>query len=104
MYNIFSRKRILGFWSKDFRLEDWYYDVGPGNYKQKKISIDYSFNSEMPYEQITNTVGLIFIQDTNEPGIGKRSTHTVVSMNFTEEQLVEFIMEAEKALRSIQNG
>jgi len=96
MYDIFSRKRILGFWSKDFRLEDWY--------KQKKNIIDYSFNSEMPYEQITNTVGLIFIQDTNEPGIGKRSTHTVVSMNFTEEQLVEFIMEAEKALRSIQNG
>lgn len=99
MYEIFSRTRIRGFWSKDFRS-----DGGYARFRKKKISIDYSFNSEMPYHQSTNTVGLSFIQDTNEPEIGRRSTHPVVSMNFTEEQLVEFIMEAEKALRSIKNG
>lgn len=98
MYEIFSRKRIVELWSKDFRSD------GYGQSRKKKISIDYSFNNSMPYHQSTNTVGLSFIQDTNEPEIGRRSTHPVVSMNFTEEQLVEFIMEAEKALRSIKNG
>lgn len=97
MYEIFSRKRIVELWSKDFRSD------GYAQSRKKKISIDYSFNSEMPYHQSTNTVGLSFIQDTIEPGV-EHSTHPVVSMNFTEEQLVEFIMEAEKALRSIKNG
>lgn len=97
MYDIFSRIRIQGFWSKNFQSESWCPAA-----RRNKVSIDYSFNSDMPYYQSTNTVGLSFIQDTNEPGIGRRSTYPVVSVNFTEEQLVEFIMEAEKALRSIQ--
>lgn len=93
-YEIHSRKRMESFWSKEpikNNLEEY-----------NASSIDYSFDNRSPYHQSTGTVGLNFLEHWRDDGRGRSSDGPVTSISFTESQLVEFIIEAEKALQSIQ--
>lgn len=91
-YELHSRKRMESFWAKENVT------VHSG-----ASEIDYVFDNKMPYHQSTGTVGLNFIESLQYQGVQGHFAGPVVSVNFTEEQLVEFIIEAEKALRSIQS-
>lgn len=91
-YELHSRKRTYGFWSKENVT------VHSG-----VSEIDYVFDNKTLYHQSTGTVGLSFIESLQYHGEGRSSAGPVASICFTESQLVEFIIEAEKALRSIQS-
>lgn len=92
-YELHSRKRMESFWSKEPSSNSFS--------EHHAFSTDYSFENTSPYAQSTGTVNLSFLEFwRNTTGSGLYGP--VVTVNFTESQLVEFIIEAEKALQSIQ--
>lgn len=96
MYELHTRERVSGAWTKKCPR------CAPRATSPFYSKFDYIFDNSAPLNRSLNQVSLSFIEKY-ENSSGDGGFGPVCSVYFTEEQLVEFIISAEKALKSIRS-